>query len=535
MSNGGYARLTIEDCEDDSDTTADSLAWSPSSSNEGTLPFSRQRQSPWQAVASAAKAAIGGTSDRSRFSLAHWTTTALLLLAFVVQTTRLDSAQNRLSSLSARVSPLSTPQPPPPPPLSSSPVDDVAPSLGTEPSLPDSNATLPSNAFADITQGSWVPPSHPWTMADVKLKHGMTALGNAGKLGQHRLVQVNAFEWMPDTPSRKLHQWNTFEFLKRTFNSEAGLLLVGDSVSMQSYETLSGLLHLVPPEFANLSEAARNSWFTTSQAKDSHKNVRYEIRLKNDSSVLALLEQALPEVPRERFSKPFATAIRHDTLLDTDVIAKLAQQTGLEPEFKDWLSHDRWQDALPKAMTDTWRGQQNSILLLNTGAHWSRICFGVPERDNVLKLSSLVAQALVSDLATRPMLDIIYRSTSPGHPNCEKAFTPVYPAPVDVFQDHPLHNTTKDNDWNWKQFEDVNEIWKRHFDQVWLEKKGSTALTNRFAYLDVTEMSGQRPDAHKGNGDCLHWTLPGVPNYWIRMVWHVMQEWGLADKDNSID
>lgn len=122
-------------------------------------------------------------------------------------------------------------------------------------------------------------------------------------------------------------------------------------------------------------------------------------------------------------------------------------------------------------------------------------------------------------LLDTPRLDIVYRATSPGHPNCEKAYTPVYPALP--YTDHPAHVASRDTDWGWSTFADVNDMWRRVLDEEAADGKTRDG-SGQVVYLDVGEMSGQRPDAHKGNGDCLHWALPGVPSGWIRMLYHVV-------------
>lgn len=62
-------------------------------------------------------------------------------------------------------------------------------------------------------------------------------------------------------------------------------------------------------------------------------------------------------------------------------------------------------------------------------------------------------------------------------------------------------------------------------------------------FLNITEMAGQRPEAHTGEGDCLHvglpspkladsfadlsslqWALPGVPGVWIELLWTIIKD-----------
>jgi hypothetical protein len=94
-----------------------------------------------------------------------------------------------------------------------------------------------------------------------------------------------------------------------------------------------------------------------------------------------------------------------------------------------------------------------------------------------------------------PSLDLVYRSTPPAHPDCGKATTPLYPAlPFVEFYKHP--------DWSWGTFGDLNHVWADELDAVAPEGVSKTGA--RVSFLNVTEMGGQRPDAHMANGDCLH-------------------------------
>ena len=44
-------------------------------------------------------------------------------------------------------------------------------------------------------------------------------------------------------------------------------------------------------------------------------------------------------------------------------------------------------------------------------------------------------------------------------------------------------------------------------------------FTRRFVFLDVDEMTRTRPDGHLGPpGDCLHYCLPGVIDYWTLLL-----------------
>jgi hypothetical protein len=41
-------------------------------------------------------------------------------------------------------------------------------------------------------------------------------------------------------------------------------------------------------------------------------------------------------------------------------------------------------------------------------------------------------------------------------------------------------------------------------------------------YLNIYEQALSRPDAHRHEGDCLHWCGPSVPEEWTRLVYYLL-------------
>lgn len=157
---------------------------------------------------------------------------------------------------------------------------------------------------------------------------------------------------------------------------------------MQAYEVLRGLLKLDAPAFANLTDASRSQWLVEKELK-LPGSIQYTFMVKNGSAVQNMLHEALPNVPLDRLKQPFVRAIRHDTLLTPEEMMRLAKQRGLEPKFADWLHKEEWRDLLPRGEAK-WAGQDSTVLFLNTGAHLSRICFGLAERQAVADMAEAV-------------------------------------------------------------------------------------------------------------------------------------------------
>jgi hypothetical protein len=131
---------------------------------------------------------------------------ALLALVFVLV---LALAAQSVVHHRATRPPLPPPPRPPPP---------AAPSLA--PPQLELRPSLPSSRYDDLNQGRWEAPSRVWTKETVVEVWGSPAL-NAGHM---RTTELSAFEWRPEGG---VHDWDTFEFLKRMYNSQKGLLLVG--------------------------------------------------------------------------------------------------------------------------------------------------------------------------------------------------------------------------------------------------------------------------------------------------------------------
>ena len=50
-------------------------------------------------------------------------------------------------------------------------------------------------------------------------------------------------------------------------------------------------------------------------------------------------------------------------------------------------------------------------------------------------------------------------------------------------------------------------------------------LRDRIALLDVYRMTTMRPDGRRGDGDCLHFFLPGVPDWWTHKLLVQLRHW----------
>ncbi|KAM0790467.1 hypothetical protein ACM66B_003343 [Microbotryomycetes sp. NB124-2] len=393
---------------------------------------------------------------------------------------------------------------------------------------------LPSKRFQHLTAGDWVPPSRPWTVDDAVKEWGMRPQGLEPAKGRFRSLQVASFKWKPRSTAQKpveLRDWDAYEFVKRAFNSRHGFVLLGDSVTQQSYEALGGqggLLRLASPTL----ELNTTSYDWLASRKVSDIDGDYGLFIKNNTGMKRFLMQQLPHVPVERFDdRPFVRSIRSDLLLMPEQIEQLAQDVfvdseRLKPKVGTSVTALPWHEILfgesSSANDQTWQGQQNSVFLINTGAHWNPICTGLKSSSFNLAMGRAVARETLDTLLSQPEIDLIYRTTSMAHPGCDTAILPT--SERLPFVDHPDHPTgsPSGDDWHWSTFGSMNQVWMDEIDK--LAPKGRLENGNRVAVLDVIELTSKRPDAHTSSKDCLHWALPSVPATWIKLANRIMFE-----------
>lgn len=227
------------------------------------------------------------------------------------------------------------------------------------------------------------------------------------------------------------------------------------------------------------------------------------VQLTQDSTFRAYLREWLPHVPSERYDEPLIRFYRHDFLLDNQELLDLGHEIGLPPfSISHWLVRQSWVHGLPDSNAQGWKGEQSSIILVNTGAHWTRGEFDGLQQADIYKLAHGVANKLLKKLLAIPKLSVLYRSTTPGHFRCNEATTPVYPA-------LPFNAHEQNGQWGWDTFGHVNDIWAQEMDRLapsgWSSAPGATgSARGQVTFLNVTDMTGQRPDAHIHEKDCLH-------------------------------
>lgn len=109
-----------------------------------------------------------------------------------------------------------------------------------------------------------------------------------------------------------------------------------------------------------------------------------------------------------------------------------------------------------------------------------------------------------------------------GHENCTDEKKPV--DPLTSFQEfRDIYHDGKGTDrwYGWNLFDNYNqcmeaEVVKINRDRSWNGPK--------FELLDVYWMTALRRDGHPSNVDCLHYLLPGPPDWWNHLFYSNLRE-----------
>lgn len=164
-----------------------------------------------------------------------------------------------------------------------------------------------------------------------------------------------------------------------------------------------------------------------------------------------------------------------------------------------------------------------NLMVLNRGAHFR----------NSTEVLRVLNNTLSYMQTHHPYISLIYRSTSPAHPNCsETAFAkpledyPRYagwdpfPRPGEpAWRDPLLKNLAMEpsiernyDAYHWAEFYQQNQVvrafLRRHFPRV--------------LYLDVYPSTFLRPDSHMSSEDCLHYCIPGPVDNWVVLFYNAL-------------
>jgi hypothetical protein len=128
--------------------------------------------------------------------------------------------------------------------------------------------------------------------------------------------------------------------------------------------------------------------------------------------------------------------------------------------------------------------------MVNTGVHHHNLTDYRKVVDDFFERISVIKGATV-----------VFRESVPGHENCMS-----YTQPLGSKTDFVLSSL-----YQWNLVPDFNAYVQ--------EKVKAKRLDGvNVMILDVFEMSILRPDGHRSPKDCLHYFLPGTPDYWNHLL-----------------
>lgn len=384
--------------------------------------------------------------------------------------------------------------------------------------------------------------------------------------GVRRSQDIDAWDWMKGD-GEPLEDWSVERFVIRGLQSRFGYFMVGDSLTDGIFVALHRMLCEPNPTSHPLALERTYGHGPVRWKHATGPEVYYNNLTLNMAHSLgkALLErhdsavdgkgekedELLGKIPRQRFFEPIVRFVRNSNLASEEEMEEILIE-GLGIPL-DWTIQLRtlapWREYLASyADYDGWDGEKAGIVLINTGPHWEPDRFK-PSTEAQMQLAyNLTMQKVYESLSALPStldLRILYRSTLPGHKDCEKKLYPV--TKYDDAAVHPTGPFTGPYHWHWfPQYNDVaRELWglgrwsvrsksrstiedkweRRHLSQ---DSWGSGIVTD---YWDVWNLAATRPDAHVAWAnrfmDCLHWCSGGVYAWVARAWWHTIVQEGL--------
>ncbi|KAF9446706.1 hypothetical protein P691DRAFT_732731 [Macrolepiota fuliginosa MF-IS2] len=450
----------------------------------------------------------------------------------------------------------------------------------------------------DCVQGSWVPRDPPLrSLDDFRKKYPASHRGifkicgsdeekrepedhdRFHKAQEERLVRTMNWVWKPI--KGRMREWDAIEFVVRLLKSPGGIIFSGDSITRQHFQWLEYAL-------------ARADIYITEDPPHlpsySHKRLHQFVLRPGDPMTAYLQDRA--GVPDSRLRRPIYVKIDNHILIGEKEVRQFSAPLGAKEGFPWYNIFDYFEDweifvrDAAKARDGEENVTEDTVLVLNTGPHWSRgAWYMLPNTGDVPEQQSRVTMAfkkmielITSRLDPTPQLSIYYRATAPGHPACPSSTfyntflvnsTIVSPPsdnkteskrfidkPTFYTDPHPnvsiarlamsdirqgLEASTIDSQqkvvrsrWDWDRLEVHNAEWKQAIDDLIAGQKTPERRDNskraKWYYMDIWDMALQRPDAHTQNlvdpkhenYDCLHWCVPGVVEQWTEYLNHLI-------------
>ncbi|KAL1746918.1 hypothetical protein HDZ31DRAFT_61741 [Schizophyllum fasciatum] len=363
-----------------------------------------------------------------------------------------------------------------------------------------------------------------------------------------RSLDIVNWDWVPSRG--KLMDLDMMDMAVRLMQSPGGLILIGDSLTVQHRDTFSVGFPSVGIHYdVNPPHLFEELGYTKID------NVVHWVARNNTPAWNTLMERA--GVPASRMERPLLTVIQYHLSVNETEIREMTEG----PEDAQWAhgsgrgAHPRvpgFQELVASLATPVPEHAEtvtkDTVVLFNTGAHWSRGVMGnlIP-RSNAKTEHALLHRTYqrMMDMHFRrlhasPRTSIFFRTTAPAHANCHETVNP-YPSAQDadaadatlftrLMEQAPdaAHALTWAR-WDWDKFRVHNGMWKAAIEKAQQARLG-TGEGPRWFYLDIYGLSLQRGDAHSNpDNDCLHWCGRAVPVQWTRQLYHQLKLLDMQD------
>ena len=164
-------------------------------------------------------------------------------------------------------------------------------------------------------------------------------------------------------------------------------------------------------------------------------------------------------------------------------------------EFLPWV-RDYVSDATP------------TLLLVHMGAHLRSVAAFEEAMASFMRSMTLRSSSSLDR--------VILRTATPGQVSCDD-----YSRPFAEPADFELRKGGISNiSFHWDLHPLFNSIAARE-----IARAAGGGLRDRIALLDVYQMTTMRPDGRRGGEDCLHFFLPGVPDWWTHKMLVQLRHW----------
>lgn len=167
-----------------------------------------------------------------------------------------------------------------------------------------------------------------------------------------------------------------------------------------------------------------------------------------------------------------------------------------------------------KPWTPYYDESKPELVILNLGTHIHSTRFFKVLLDEALSFLSQ-RRAMAVAMGRRPPR-ILWRTTAPGHPECWKHQEPIMEGKEGA---SPLYEGVYRDRYTWHLIKDMNTYMETRVKEVLGENDGPTVMR-------LHDIVKERADGHlQGDlGDCLHYHLPGPPDWWTRVFLEVLRE-----------